>query len=76
MPGAFLDGNYWKRPYENLGTNQLKDDLVKTFLSYLNDILWLNQEARDYDPEMISEDVEFKLQRAALSLKLLEIYRE
>jgi len=76
MPGIFLDGNYWKRPFESLGTDQLKQESIRTVSSYLNDLLWLNQEARDYDPDMISEDIEFKLQRASLSLKLLEIYRE
>lgn len=76
MPGAFLDGKYWKRPYESLGTAQLQQEVTRTFSSYLNDLLWLNQEARDYDPDMISEDVEFKLQRASLSLRLLELYRE
>jgi DNA-directed RNA polymerase subunit RPC12/RpoP len=76
MPHVFLDGNYWKRPFETLGTDQLKQEVTRTFSSYLNDLLWLNQEARDYDPDMISEDIEFKLQRASLSLKLLEIYRE
>jgi len=76
MPEIFLDGKYWKLPYEGLGSPSLKDNVVRSFSSYINDILWLKREARDYDPEIMPIEVEYRLQRASYSLKLLEAYRE
>jgi len=75
-PDVFLDGGYWNRPYCSLGTPELQEENKRTFSGFISDILWLGREARDYDPEMMSDDIEFRLQRGAYSLRLLERYRE
>jgi DNA-directed RNA polymerase subunit RPC12/RpoP len=75
-PSIFLDGNYWKRPYKTLGTQALQEEVKLTIFGYLNDILWLKKEARDYDLDTMSKDIEYRLQRASYSLMLLEAYIE
>jgi hypothetical protein len=75
-PEIFLDGAYWKRPYSSLGSPVLQEDVLRTFSGYVSDMLWLKQEAKDYDPNTMSNDIEYRLQRASFSLKLLETYRE
>jgi hypothetical protein len=75
-PYVFFDGKYWKRPYSTLGSGPLKDEVKTTFMGYLNDILWLKKEAKDYNPETITDDIEYRLLRASYSLMLVEAYRE
>lgn len=75
-PEIFFEGEYWNRPYSTLGSKPLQEDIIRTFLGYISDILWLKREANDYDPDAMSNDIEYRLQRAAYSLKLLEVYSE
>ncbi|MFA4823888.1 MAG: ATP-binding protein [Methanoregula sp.] len=75
-PEIFLDGGFWNRPYSSLVTPELQDEIKRTFSGFISDIIWLNHEAKDYDPEIMADDVEFRLQRGAYSLRLLERYRE
>ncbi|MDD1685641.1 ATP-binding protein [Methanoregula sp.] len=75
-PGIFLDGGFWNRPYSSLVTPELQDEIKRTFSGFISDIIWLNHEAKDYDPEIMADDIEFRLQRGAYSLRLLERYRE
>jgi len=76
MPEIFFDSGFWNRPFKTLGTEQLQEEVSRSFSGYITDLLWLKKEAKDYDPELLSNDIEYRLQRAAFSLKLLEVYRE
>jgi hypothetical protein len=40
-PEMFFDGVVWKRPYNEIGDIEIKEELVEEFYSYLTDILWI-----------------------------------
>ncbi|MDM5197039.1 ATP-binding protein [Fictibacillus enclensis] len=40
-PELFFDGIVWKRPYDEIGDTEIKEELVDEFYSYLTDILWI-----------------------------------
>lgn len=75
-PELFFDGKFWNRPYASLGTDQLREEVLRTFSGYVTDILWLKEEAKNIDPDLISNDIDYRLQRASFSLRLLEVYRD
>lgn len=75
-PGAFLDNNFWNIPFTALGTPELQEEVKNMFSGYMNDIIWLKKEAAEYNSGPISTEARYRLQRASLSMKLLESYCE
>lgn len=75
-PAVFLDDRFWTLPYADLGTPELQEEVKNMFSGYLNDLIWLKKEAGEYNSDTLTTDAHYRLQRASLSMKLLEAYSE
>jgi len=71
-PGQFFDDTVWGRPYEELGSEQIRERVVTKFSSYLDDVVMLANEATNYDFSSLPTSKRIEIERAAQSLKLLE----
>lgn len=65
-PEMFFDGGVWKRPYNEISDNEIKEEIAEEFYSYLSDILWI----LDNDEEKSNNISRFK--RNVGSLIVLE----
>jgi hypothetical protein len=75
-PALFLDNHFWNIPFTALGTQELREEVKNMISGYMNDIIWLKKEAAEYNSGPISTEARYRLQRASISMKLLESYCE
>jgi len=68
-PEVFFDGIIWRQPFDEMGDEAVRREMVDQFGAYLGDILWLATQDED---EVLADPERFR--RNASSLRLLENY--
>lgn len=71
-PSQFFDGTVWERAFSGLASEDLKERSKSEFLGYLEDARMLAEEALERDVEGMRASTQIELERAAMSLKIIE----
>jgi hypothetical protein len=71
-PTQFFDGTVWERDYETLPSEDLRQEAVDEYISYLRDVELLTDKGLDIDVENEGGASDIRIDRAAASVRILD----